>query len=589
MNRIGTKLGKYLLLFCFISSTVFLHAQIQYRVHGVDSSFLEQVPDSIYLRSAPDSLAKMIEETLLLESYLAVSCDSIIVKDSIAHIHMFQGPKITWASPQVDSLTGVLFESFQISPLPVLASTAELLAWRAEIIEVYANKGYPFASIQFDDLWIRGDTLYSKVGFEKGALVLIGRVENEFDIGVSPAVLASLIGISEGSIFKMSAIQELNRTLKNFNYLEQTRDPRLSFEDGAAVITLFLKQKKGSSLNLLLGLIPAGGVPGARLTLTGLADVKTQNLLGRGERLAFKFERLLAQTQTIDLSLSFPYIFNLPFGFESEMYQNRRDSSFNIVKGEVGIASYFKGTNRISLFYGWEQSNLLSFDELSLIAQRQLPNTLDTRARNYGLNIDYSKLDYILNPTKGVELRSKTTLSQKRILPNPVISDLLDPVDPDFDFESLYDEALLTANLLFMQELYIGTYLPLLKRVVFKNGIRAAYQYAGRKILRNEQWILGGNSNLRGFNEGLLFADAYVVDAVELRYLLDQNAYLFAFSDIARLWTDQTFTDYVGVGLGLSFEVQTGIFGISLAVGKLGESPFDFSSPKVHFGFINQF
>ena len=401
MNRIGTKLGKYLLLFCFINSTVFLHAQIQCSIHGVDSSFLEQIPDSLYLRLAPDSLAKTIEETLLIESYLAVSCDSIAVKDSIAHIYMYQGPKIAWASPWVDSLTGAIFESFQISPLPALVSTAELLAWRAELIKVCANKGYPFASIQFNDLWIREDTLYSQVGFEKGALVLIGRVENEFDIGISPAVLASLIGISEGSLFKMSAIQELDRTLKNFNYLEQTRDPRLSFEDGAAVITLFLKQKKGSSLNLLLGLIPAGGVPGARLTLTGLADIKTQNLLGKGERLAFKFERLLAQTQTIDLSLSFPYVFNLPFGFESEMYQNRRDSSFNIVKGEVGIASYFKGTNRISLFYGWEQSNLLSFDELSLIAQRQLPNTLDTRARNYGLNIDYSKLDYILNPTKG--------------------------------------------------------------------------------------------------------------------------------------------------------------------------------------------
>ncbi|CAL6315342.1 unnamed protein product [Bathycoccus prasinos] len=65
----------------------------------------------------------------------------------------------------------------------------------------------------------------------------------------------------------------------------------------------------------------------------------------------------------------------------------------------------------------------------------------------------------------------------------------------------------------------------------------------------------------RGFNEGLLFADAYLVDAVvQVRYLLDQNAYLFAFSDIAYVmdWI-QTFTDYIGVGLGLSFEVQTGV------------------------------
>ena len=53
------------------------------------------------------------------------------------------------------------------------------------------------------------------------------------------------------------------------------------------------------------------------------------------------------------------------------------------------------------------------------------------------------------------------------------------------------------------------------------------HQYADRNILRNEQWIIGGNSTLRGFNEGLLFADSYLVQTAEVRFILDRNSYLY--------------------------------------------------------------
>ena len=589
MNRIKTKLGKYLLLFCFLYSSLTTYGQARIQIEGLDSVFVQQWSDSSYLEMSADSFAAIVLSELLEQSYLAASIDSIQIIDGVAHLYIFQGPKINWAYPVLDSLTKAQLKRADLLPADGPMKSTDLLNWRSEIISGFANSGYPFASFQLTDIWMSGDTLRSRLDFEKGPLIVIGKVENEFDIGISPAILGNLIGIPQGSVFDFSAIQNLSQTLKNLSYLEQTREARLSFEDGEAVVTLFLKQKKSSSMNLLLGLIPSGGVPGARLTLTGLADINTQNMLGKGELLSFKFERLLAQTQTVDLNISFPYIFNLPFGVEAEMHQNRRDSSFNIVEGQLGLSSYFRGSNRISLFYGWEQSNLLSFNQDQLIASKVLPNTLDTRARNYGLNIDYSKVDYVLNPRKGIQLNTKITLSQKRIVPNNVISALSDPEQPDFDFAQLYADSLVDNRLLFKQELELATYLPLSKRLIFKNGLRGAFLYAGRDILRNEQWILGGNSNLRGFNEGLLFADAYLVETLEFRYILERNTYLFAFSDLARLWSGKSFTDYLGLGLGLSFEVQSGIFGISLAVGKEDELPFDFSSPKVHFGFINQF
>ena len=589
MNRIKTKLGKYLLLFFFLYSSLTTNGQEHIQIEGVDSVFLQQWSDSSYMMMSPDSLAEILLEELRQQSYLAASLDSVQIIDGITHLHLFQGPRINWANPLIDSLTRGHLKRADLLPANGFMTSNELLNWRSEVISGFANSGYPFASFQLTEIWMSGDTLRSKLEFKKGPLIVVGRVENEFDIGISSATLGNLIGIPQGSVFDFSAIQNLSKTLKNFTYLEQTRAARLSFEDGEAVVTLFLKQKKSSSMNLLLGLIPSGGVPGARLTLTGLADINTQNMLGKGELLSFNFERLLAQTQTVDLNISFPYVFNLPFGVEAEMHQNRRDSSFNIVEGQLGLSSYFKGSNRISLFYGWEQSNLLSFNQDQLIASKILPNTLDTRAINYGLNIDYAKVDYVLNPRKGIEFKTKITLSQKRIVPNNVISGLSDPEQPDFDFAQLYADSLIDNRLLFKQELELEAYLPLSKRLVFKNGLRGAFLYAGRDILRNEQWILGGNSNLRGFNEGLLFADAYLVETLEFRYILEQNTYLFAFSDLARLWSGKSFTDYLGLGLGLSFEVQSGIFGISLAVGKEDDLPFDFSSPKVHFGFINQF
>lgn len=567
---------------------LFGYAQVENRVIGLDSFVLNEVSDSLYAVS-PDSLVHQLLERLFLNSFLAASVDSIVTRDEVNYIYMFQGPRINWALPAIDSLTHAQLKRANLLPENDLLSSSELIAWRSLLINDFADRGYPFASFQLNEIWVDQDTLRSKVDFDKGPLVKIGRVENEFDIGISSSVLGNMIGIPEGSVFDLSKVQNLDRSLKNYTYLEQTREPRLSFDDGEAVIILFLKQKKASSLNLLLGLIPSGGIPGARLTVTGLADIKTQNMLGQGERFAFKFERLLAQTQTVDLNISFPYVLNLPFGVEAEMHQNRRDSSFNIVEGQLGLSSYFQGANRVSLFYGWEQSNLLSIDQNQLLSSRVLPNTLDTRARNYGLDVQYAKLDYVLNPRKGFEVRSKLTFSQKRIIPNNVISELTDPSEPDFDFAELYVDTLLDNRLVYKQELEFSTYLPLAKRLVFKNGIRGAFIYVGRDILRNEQWILGGNGNLRGFNEGLLFADAFLVETLEIRYILDQNTYLFGFSDLARLWSMKSFEDYIGLGLGLSFEAQSGIFGISVAVGKEGDLPFDLSSPKVHFGFINQF
>jgi hypothetical protein len=84
------------------------------------------------------------------------------------------------------------------------------------------------------------------------------------------------------------------------------------------------------------------------------------------------------------------------------------------------------------------------------------------------------------------------------------------------------------------------------------------------------------------------------VTTAELRLLLGLNSYLAAFADYGYLEnesnTASVFLHPLGIGAGLTFETQAGIFGISLAAGKRDSGvPFDFRALKFHIGYVSLF
>jgi hemolysin activation/secretion protein len=118
--------------------------------------------------------------------------------------------------------------------------------------------------------------------------------------------------------------------------------------------------------------------------------------------------------------------------------------------------------------------------------------------------------------------------------------------------------------------------------------------FSEKPVYANEQYRLGGNKRLRGFDEESLFATRFVITTLEYRLLLSQNAFLSAFSDYGYLenLTDRNrfFLHPWGLGAGLNLETQAGIFGISLAVGRrdAGQA-VDWRAPKFHLGYVNLF
>jgi hypothetical protein len=99
---------------------------------------------------------------------------------------------------------------------------------------------------------------------------------------------------------------------------------------------------------------------------------------------------------------------------------------------------------------------------------------------------------------------------------------------------------------------------------------------------------------MRGFDEESIFATLFGIFTLEYRLLIGQNSWFYLFGDYGymedrRFNRPARFNRPLGFGGGMTFETTAGVFGISLAVGKQGNVPFDFRNPKVHFGYVSIF
>jgi hemolysin activation/secretion protein len=109
----------------------------------------------------------------------------------------------------------------------------------------------------------------------------------------------------------------------------------------------------------------------------------------------------------------------------------------------------------------------------------------------------------------------------------------------------------------------------------------------------NELFQVGGFKKLRGFDEESIYTNRFLVATLEYRYLLAQNSWFFAFTDVGGAAYKSNSADYshsyIGFGAGLAFETNTGIFNISWALGKRNDLSLDLRQSKIHIGFVSLF
>ena len=143
----------------------------------------------------------------------------------------------------------------------------------------------------------------------------------------------------------------------------------------------------------------------------------------------------------------------------------------------------------------------------------------------------------------------------------------------------------------------ISYFVPIKRRGVFGIHARGGWRFTSgdNNLLINEQFQIGGNQLLRGFDEASIFTPFYAVGTAEFRLLLSDNSYFSApFIDVGYVDRDigggNSVTELaVGIGAGLVFETKVGLFNFSIASGRNDDQGFDFGRPKAHFGFSSLF
>lgn len=531
-------------------------------------------------------------DSLRQTAFLTASIDSLIQQDSIYSAYLFLGKQydnFQISNGNIDRflLKGTGVTRFFDQPI----SYFQLKDIQEKLLVAAENNGYPFAITQLEKIRIDKNEVQAKLFLEKGKLIRLAPLKTEGEGQLTTNYLEHYLGLKAGDLYQKDKILASSQRLQELPFIKETRSPVVRFKDTEATVNLFIDPKKANRFDFLIGVLPNNQESG-KVLITADIDAEFQNQFGKGERIHFEFEQLRPETQQIILETSYPYLLNTPLGIDFEFGLYKRDSTYRDLIWNFGLQYLLEGGNYVKAFSKNTSSALLTIEERAIIRNRQLPQNLDIRNSAFGLAYQLEKLDYRFNPRNGWLLHLEGSAGFKTIKRNNKIIDLVDENDLTFDFASLYDNLDLNT---FQYQLIgrVDKYFPVQKRSALKTSIQGAAIISENPIFRNEQFRLGGNQLLRGFDEESIFATSYVLGTLEYRYLIGQNSYFFVFGDIGYINNKTNENDFsnrpIGIGAGMTFETKAGIFGISYALGKLENAAFEFRTAKVHFGFVSLF
>ncbi|MEM9719115.1 MAG: BamA/TamA family outer membrane protein [Bacteroidota bacterium] len=454
------------------------------------------------------------------------------------------------------------------------------------LLAPFPDWGYPFARLDQQEL--RYNSLDSSLmevelmyQFHTGPLVRIQSLNFEGDFQEKNQFVQAIGRIFPGDIYHQTHISQLARLLRNSRYFDEAAAPQISFpEPDQAAISLALKPSKRGRFDAVLGVLPPSEA-NQNLQFTGLVQLALTSSLGLGEYLFLDYKSLRAGSQQLDVAVEFPYLLRLPFGIKGNLEMLKQESAFLNVRGGGSLVYYVKPNLEIGLNIIQQNSRLLEIGE-GLVDTTNALLQADGNRSMVGLGIQFENLDYPINTTQGVFLSVSANTGTREIRQNRLI--------PEEKYQDI-PESQATREIRWE----LRTYFPIGRRQVIHAAFRG-FHLDQAHYFQNDQLLIGGSQNLRGFNENEFFTDSYQQFTVEYRFLLERESNLFIFGDYASLRNQvqrngEGRIHPLGVGIGMSYGTRAGILSISYGIGQASavNIPFEPSRGKIHIGLINRF
>lgn len=546
---------------------------------------------SVVTHIPPHEYVKVLTDSMQYQGYLEYAVDSMVSVNEKTYLFIHQGPLYYWRNIQKPSVeiaqSAILFDNGKWEAItrknigkPATSSSRDGLL--NEINELVTTQGFPFASTSLNILQAENGKIDAQIEVNFGTFVRFDSILLKGEKPLAPSFLFRYLDLKKGAAFSGEMLEKIKSRIGALPYVELLdAKPVLSGQQMNWVLTM--KKKTASRFDFLIGLLPGASTNAGGTLLTGTLEGEFLNSFGRGERLYIQFERLRPETQRLQMALRYPFLLGSPLGLDWRADLYKRDTSFLNVEQSIGLLFQFRGGDYWQIHLESNNSRLIGIDEKKLLQSNKLPDQLDMKQSGIGFSFSFNRTDYALNPRSGWLLQTRITAGNRRIIQNTRIVAL--------GFSEKYTEFKNQARYKVHAE---GSYfIPIGKNSTIQTNGMVGYLGGSGELLSNELFRLGGNQNLRGFDEEAFLVRQFMLATVAYRLLISKNSYIYTFINQAFLTemkegiavNDKPF----GLGAGLNIETTAGLFGISVAVGSNNGQPLSSATPKIHLGFKNIF
>jgi len=523
------------------------------------------------------SLNSYISE-LKVQGFAEANIDTLFYEKNIAHVDLHVGVRYSWGN------INLLFDndSDDINMYKLLEkyhskyfSSNNIRHLNTNLIKYLADKSYPFAAINLKNIAFN-DTIinaYWQVSLNNSyawdSLVCKGTSK------LKKSFLYSFLGIKINKSYSESDAKAIDDKLSKLPFVELLKASEYEFDSLHVKPFLYLNSRKVNQFDGIMGLYT--DKKSSKINLTGEINIKLINAFSAGEKILFNWMKLEENSQKLNLSASYPFIFNTNIGVGGNLSILKQDSLYIKTSFDVETKFFLSGLNNISVFYNSESSDLLS--SKIYVNTTVLPRFIDSKIIKFGIAYEFSNLDYFFNPRKGISINISTAFAKRQVKINKNIPLVL------------YKDLLMNENLLFVN-LDLQMYKILFKDFVLHTRAKIAGS-SSSNLFDNEQISLGGLKNLRGFDQDFYKPKCYSLLSNELRFIPEKNTAIYVFCDMAYTKFKSRVSDYTympfSFGFGVNFSTNVGVFSLNYALGKYKNESIDIDKAKVHFGFITRF
>ncbi|MCU0429627.1 MAG: BamA/TamA family outer membrane protein [Cytophagaceae bacterium] len=524
---------------------------------------------------------KRKQEEWHARSFLTAGYDSICQEGRSIRAYLYCGDSFRWAYLRRGNvpelvLSKINFHARDYRKAPLQAK--QIAKLESSIVRWSENNGLPFASIRLDSFQLRNNEVEAVLRWDKGPQIYFDSLQIEGKIKVKKRFLSRHLRIYKDQLYAQDRIDQIPVLLRELPYLISMRPALVNFRENKATVVVFLKDKKVSTADGIIGFLPNES-NNRRLLLTGELNLNLRNLFGTGKTLQLEWKKIKELTQNLDFTYAHPRLLGSPLDMKFTFQMLKQDSTFLSINRRLVGSNRIGNYTKINLITGLKTSRVLSENVLQ-IQNNKLPFS-DYNHYMYGLGLEWNKTDDYFFPHRGWIVQTQGTLGNKIIRKNNGIA------------ESAYANVQLNSQQ-WNVESSVERYSKLGKRSVILSRIQGGKLFNNQEnVFLNDLYRIGGLRSLRGFNENNFFAATYGVATLEYRFYTEETSYLLLFADQGYLdnpINPQRRYDWpLGFGAGLSFSTPAGVFNFVYSLGRSADTDISINLSKIHFGITSRF